>query len=132
MKNQTKWSICIIGGFLIQLIISCNSNTPIPKNKISFVGTWRSDSGIVIIINENGTGSLKQNISHGIKDYKNLGIAVAPDFVNDLQIKFKDDKNFSISKQFYFSKEYIIGIQPYSESGQYKMMLNGITLLRDK
>ena len=132
MKNLLKWSFPIIVSFLFFSMISCNSNTPIPKEKQAYIGTWRSDSGIVIIINENGTGSLKQNIIHENKDYKNLGIAVAPDFINDLKVSFKDEKKLSLSKQFYYAKEYNVGIEPYSENGQYKMLLNGISLIKDK
>ena len=127
-----KRSFSIIGGLLMLLIFSCNSKTPIPQEKKSYIGTWRSDSGIVIIINEDGTGSLKQNISHDTKDFKSLGIAVAPAFINDLLVKFEGEKKMSLSRQFYYAKEYIVGVTPYSENGQYKMILNEVGLIKDR
>ena len=132
MKSIANRLISAIGVFFLLIVVSCNSNTPIPKEKMSYVGTWRSDSGIVITIMENGTASLKQNISHEILDFKNLGIAAGPNFINDLQVKFKDDKNLSIVKPHYYGKAYSVGIQPYMENGQYKMLLNGMPLIKDK
>lgn len=104
--------------------------SPIPGDKAAFIGTWESKSGFIIEIKASGLADIVHNLSQGEPDYEKLSIKVAPRVVKDMSVNFKTDSILEIINSLQYAKEYNVERQPYEEDRQWKMVLNGVTLIR--
>jgi hypothetical protein len=93
-------SILIMITILLSLILgeSCDHPKPIPTNKKEFIGLWVSVSGFQLEIKSNGTANVTQIMNSQVPDYNRLNIKVAPPFIEDMLVTFKDDSILTISK----------------------------------
>ena len=116
--------------FLITFLLS--RPDPLPVNKILYSGLWESGSGFELTIQQNGEALIKQDNNDKGSDYENLNITVAPPYITKLLVAFRGDSVLVVSRQGYYAKEYKINKSPYIENNQYKLVLNGITLVKKK
>jgi hypothetical protein len=124
-----KHSPFLLLVFLCNLLIACGPST-IPNDKQTFVGRWYSHSGFSIDININGTATLVQNVSPTDQDYAKLCIKVGPPIIKDISVEFEGDSLLRVVKRMAYAKEYMIDRSPYQDNNQMKLVLNGVTLIR--
>ena len=123
----------LLSIFCALLFTSCETfegATPIPRDKETFIGTWESKSGFIIEIKASGLADIVHNLSQGEPDYEKLSIKVAPKVVKDMFVKFKEDSTLEIINSLQYAKQYKVEQQPYEEDHRWKMVLNGVTLIR--
>lgn len=107
-----------------------NTPNPIPSDKKMFIGVWKSDSGFELRIMANGTAQITQNVEDSSSAYENLNIKVAPSFISTANVEFLRDSILFIVRHGYYARQYRIDKYPYQDSTQYKIVLNGVTLIK--
>lgn len=107
-----------------------NSPKPIPPDKSMFVGVWNSGSGFELQIRSDGTAEILQDVNARGATFENLNIKVAPSHIEGAIVEFWGDSTLFVVRHFYYTGRYRIDKYPYSDSGLYKMVLNGVTLVR--
>jgi len=108
-----------------------NTPQPISPQKNIFVGVWKSGSGFELQITSDGTAMITQNIEDRDSAYENLNIKVAPSHINSANVEFSGDSILTIVRYGYYARQYRIDKHPYIDGNQYKMVLNGVMLVRD-
>jgi len=111
------------------LSISCGPK-PLPNDKLVFVGQWEAHSGFTIDIKANGTAELTQYLDHTDPDYERLCIKVGPPIIKDIPLTFKGDDVLEVSKTMLYARTYKIEQPPYQDGDHIKMVLNGVTLIK--
>ena len=130
MKNFSLLLLCGLG--LISSSCGVGEGAkPIPPEKESFIGVWRSTSGFELEILAVGKANLRQIRYKSDPDWDRLNIKVAPDRLEGLQVRFVGDSTLELIEPLNYGRDYRINRSPYSENGQSKMMLNGVILIRD-
>jgi hypothetical protein len=104
--------------------------TPVPRDKEAFVGKWKSISGFTIKMKASGVADLSHNLSEAGPDYDRLCIKVGLPVIKDTFVKFKGDSTLEVLKPTLYAKDYRIECVPYQEDNHLKMVLNGVTLIR--
>ena len=122
-------SFIVFLGALCCMFTSCGPK-PLPSDKIAFVGQWKASSGFTLTINANGTATLFQSIDHANPDYERLCITVGPKTIEDIPVSFVGDDILEVSKPFLYAKTYKIDRPPYRDGDSVKMVLNGVTLIK--
>jgi hypothetical protein len=107
-----------------------NIPKPIPVDKEIFVGVWESGSGFELQIMANGTATITQNVEDRGTDYENLNIQVAPAYISTANVEFLGDSILFIVRRAYYARQYRIDKYPYQDSTRYKIVLNGVTLIK--
>lgn len=102
----------------------------IPKDKIAYVGTWKSESGFVITIRPEGLADLRQLVSRSHPDYERLSIKVAPQDIRGMQVHFPSARALEVIDPLNYAKEYEIGQAPQEVGGKTVMILNGVTFTK--
>jgi hypothetical protein len=125
MNRKTGW----IFISLLFLLASC-APTPIPSDKRSFIGTWKSTSGFTTRIRADGTADLTQNLGQTDPDYDKLCIPVGPGTIKDLQVTFEGANLLKVAKSVTYAKVYRIDQQPHHGEGYNQIVLNGVTLVK--
>ncbi len=92
-----------------------------------FVGTWKTASGVVLTLRDDGTASLIQSIDHKHADYESLCIKVGPDTIASIPAHFSGSNALEISQPLLYGRTYRIDRSPYEEKGRTEMVLNGVT-----
>lgn len=111
--------------------VSCGESAkPIPKDKESFVGIWKSPSGFELQIMSGGNAIINQNETDRGLDYENLNIKVAPSHIAKLRFDFRGDSIVTLRRPGYYARVYRIDKMPFRDSSHYKMILNGVTLIK--
>jgi hypothetical protein len=105
--------------------------TPIPQEKQAFVGLWRSESGFQLEIKAEGTANIKQIENRENPDCEALNIGVAPENIEGMQVKFAGKGNLEVVIPGNYAKVYNINRTPFVEDGRTKMVLNGVTFVKD-
>jgi hypothetical protein len=105
--------------------------TPIPQDKQAFVGVWRSESGFQLEIKAEGAANIRQIADHNAPDCKTLNIGVAPQNIEGMRVKFTGDGGLEVVSPGNYGKEYHIDQTPFVEGGRTKMVLNGVTFVKD-
>jgi hypothetical protein len=105
--------------------------TPIPQEKQAFVGVWRSESGFQLEIKAEGTANIKQIENRESSDCEALNIGVAPENIEGMRVKFTGKSNLEVIIPSLYGKVYHIDRAPFVEDGRTKMVLNGVTLVKD-
>lgn len=107
------------------------STQPIPKEKESFIGVWLSRSGYTLHIKATGTATIKQVVNSNAPDFDTLNIKVAPPVIEDIRVEFKGDSILLVIKPLVYAKEFRIDHSPYRDGDTTKMVLNGVTLMKE-
>ncbi|MFZ0033933.1 MAG: hypothetical protein WAK60_02950 [Sedimentisphaerales bacterium] len=105
--------------------------TPIPQEKQAFVGVWRSESGFQLEIKAEGTANIKQIENRENQDCKALNIGVAPENIEGMWVKFTGRDNLEVVIPSLYGKVYHIDRAPFVEDGRTKMVLNGVTFVKE-
>lgn len=131
---QRRMKVLLFGVplfFVVLLAYILNLPKPIPSDKNIFVGLWKSGSGFELEIMSDGTATITQNINDRNSDYECLNIKVAPSRISSANVEFRGDSLISVARPGYYAREYGIDKYPYLDSDQYKMILNGVTLVKE-
>ncbi len=105
--------------------------TPLPQERQAFAGVWRSESGFQLDIKAEGTANIKQIANHESSDCKALNIGVAPQEVKGMRVKFTGGDNLEVVIPSLYGKVYHINRAPFVEDGRTKMVLNGVTFVKE-
>jgi hypothetical protein len=105
---------------------------PIPKEKESFIGVWLSRSGFKLHINAAGTATITQVVNSKDPDFDILNIKVAPPVIEDIRVEFKSDSILMVIKPLLYAKEFRIDRYPYRDGDTAKIVLNGVTLFKER
>ena len=105
--------------------------TLIPQEKQAFVGVWRSESGFQLEIKAEGIANIRQIADHNKPDCKALNIGVAPQSIDGMRVKFLGGDNLEVVIPGLYGKVYHIDRVPFAEDGRTKMVLNGVTFMKD-
>lgn len=108
-----------------------NAPKPIASEKTSFVGVWKSASGFELRIMANGEAMITQNMQDRGVDNEKLNIKVAPSHIRGANVEFQGDSTLCVVRPGYYAREYTIDTFPYADSNTYKMVLNGVVLVKD-
>lgn len=124
--------LLIVAPVLLLIIVAfiINQPKPIPNDKILFIGLWKSDFGFELQIMPDGDAIVNQNREDKSSGYENLNIKVAPSHITDLRVYFPGDSILAIRRPGYYAREYKIDKYPYQDSSRYKMVLNGVMLIK--
>jgi hypothetical protein len=127
-------SLLIVTFLLMPFLwMSCEAfrgATPIPHDKEAFIGKWESKSGFTIDIKASGVADISHNLSQADADYERLCIKVGPHVIKEIFVKFERENTLVVSKPMVYSKVYKVEQQPYEEDNQWKMVLNGVTFVK--
>jgi hypothetical protein len=113
---------------LVVYTVWINDPKPIPEDRMAFAGVWTAGSGFTLEIRPDGTATITQK--RGERAWEQLGIKVAPDFVETANVEF-DGRKLTVIRHGYYARVYTIDKAPLIEDGRYKMVLNGIELVRE-
>jgi hypothetical protein len=105
--------------------------TPIPQERQAFVGVWRSESGFQLEIKAEGTANIKQIANRNEPDCEALNIGVAPENIEGMRVKFTGKGNLEVVIPGNYAKVYNINRAPFVEDGRTKMVLNGVTFVKE-
>jgi len=89
------------------------------------VGVWTAGPGFRLEIRQDGTAAIRQR--RGGQDWEQLGIKVAPDFVETANVEF-EGRQMTFMRHAYYARVYKIDKAPFIDAGREKMVLNGIKL----
>lgn len=131
---QRRMKVLLFGVplfFVVLLAYILNLPKPIPSDKNIFVGLWKSGSGFELEIMSDGTATITQNINDRGSDYESLNIKVAPSRISNANVEFRGDSLISVARPGYYAREYRIDKYPCLDNDQYKMILNGVTLVKE-
>ena len=115
------------------LLTSCEvfeRATPVPGERVAFVGIWKSASGFTIEILASGSANLSHKLSQSHPDFDKLCIKVGPPVITGILVKFKGNDILEVIRPLVYAKEYSIDRVPYQEDDGLKMVLNGVTLMK--
>jgi len=124
-----RTSFIVFFAIVCCLSISCGPK-PLPHDKLIFVGQWKAHSGFTIEIKLDGTADLTQYLDHTDPDYERLCIKVGPPIIRGIPLSFKGDDILEVSKTMLYGKTYKIEQPPHQDGDHIKMILNGVTLIK--
>ena len=119
----------LLSMIALVLLISCEAvkNTqPIPKDKESFVGLWRTRSGYKFNVKAEGTATITQLTDSMEPDFDSLNIKVAPRVIEDIRVEFIGDTSLMVKKPLVYAKIFRIDHPPHSEGDTTRLILNGV------
>jgi hypothetical protein len=126
----------IVLGFILPPIVCWAAGyfagpTPLPQDRQAFMGVWRSESGFQIAIKAEGTANIKQIANRESSDCEALNIGVAPENIEGMRVKFTGRDSLEVVIPSLYGKVYHIDRAPFVEDGRTKMVLNGVTFLKE-
>jgi len=110
--------------------ISCSRPHPIPKNKEAFIGLWLSPSGFKMEIKSSGTANLIQIDNSMDPESGKLDVGVTPEYAKEMLVEFGGDSLLIIKQPTLRAREYKIDRNPYMDGDTCKMILNGVSLIK--
>jgi hypothetical protein len=116
--------------FIFSLVLSSCGPTPVSKDRVNYLGQWKSQSGFLIEIKADGTANIIQKISQTESDFENLGIKVGPPIIKDLNVNFIDDSTLEVVKPTLYGRVYKISKAPFRDQDNFKMILNNVELTK--
>jgi hypothetical protein len=125
MKKLIPMSI-----FIFSWVLSSCGPTPVSKDRVNYLGQWKSQSGFLIEIKADGTANIMQKISRTESDYENLCIKVGPPIIKDLNVNFINDSTLEVLKPTLYGKVYKISKAPFRDQDNFKMILNNVELTK--
>jgi hypothetical protein len=113
------------------LCTSCSAReTPIPADKLPFVGTWTASSGFTIVIDSSGVANVIQTLRPQLPDSENLSIKVAGPIIRRIQVHFPNASTLELIAPRLYAREYRITRAPYQADGRWHLVLDGVALDR--
>jgi hypothetical protein len=112
----TLFSSCVMKGI-----------EPIPADKQSFIGKWKSDAGITIEIFSEGTANILRLENKNGTEKLDINASDPTNF----RVYFPKDSLLMLIQPQNIAREYRIDKYPYLDNGQFKMVLNGLTLVKE-
>jgi len=104
---------------------------PIPQERQTFVGVWRSESGFQLEIKAQGVANIRQIADHNKPDCEALNIGVAPQDIEGMRVKFIGDGGLEVVSPGNYGTVYHIDRTPFVEDGRSRMVLNGVTFVKN-
>ena len=104
---------------------------PIPKGKESFIGTWKTDSGLVLTIRADGRAVLDPRTKKGSQDYERLCLHQGFLQIDSFNVAFYGDTMLQLARPAYYARQYHIDRNPYTDSTKTIMILNGRKLIKN-
>lgn len=95
------------------------------------MGVWRSESGFQLEIKAEGTANIRQIADHNKPDCKALNIGVAPQSIDGMRVKFLGGDSLEVVIPSLYGKVYHIDRTVFVEDGRTRMVLNGVTFVKD-
>ena len=126
-------TLSVLVAMTLVLFSTCEvfeSETPIPKQKESFIGEWVSPSGYRLMIRAEGIATITQLVNAKDPEYDTLNIKVAPPTIDEIHVKFRGDSVLLVIKPLQYAREFRIDRNPYFHGSASKMVLNGVTLTK--
>jgi hypothetical protein len=117
-------ALIILGTYIL------NAPKPIPADKMMFVGTWKTASGFTLQISGDGSATIAQHLSDDGSDYEQLAIKVAPARITNANVEFRGATHITVVRHGYYAREYRIDQAPHQDGNVYKMVLNGVALVK--
>ena len=133
----------VIGFLVLMFLIPClgeavsgvwgyfEGPTPISQERQAFVGVWRSESGFQLEIKAEGLANIKQIANRNDPDRKALNIGVAPENIEGMRVKFTGDGGLEVVIPGNYAKVYHIDRTVFVEDERTRMILNGVTFVKD-
>jgi len=133
----------VIGFLVLMFLIPClgeavsgvwgyfEGPTSISQERQAFVGVWRSQSGFQLEIETGGLANIKQIVNRNEPDCKTLNIGVAPENIEGMQVKFTGGDRLEVVIPSLYGKVYHIDQTVFVEDGRTKIVLNGVTFVKD-
>ena len=100
---------------------------PIPTDKQSFIGKWKSDGGISIEIFSKGTANIIRLSPMKYSEQLNINASDPTNF----RVYFPKDSMLGLVQPFNIAREYKIDQYPAEHNNQIMMMLNGVMLVKE-
>lgn len=113
---------------LVAYTVWINLPRPIPQDRLAFVGVWTADPGFRLEIRPDGTATIRQRRRAQAREQ--LGLKVAPDFIETANVEFAG-RRMTFIRHAYYARVYTIDKAPFTEGGRQRMVLNGIELVRE-
>ena len=128
MVNLNIGKILLCCALIFTLLSSCAPKIePIPKDKQSFIGKWKSDGGISIEIFSSGTANIIRLPPMKYSEQLNINASDPTNF----RVYFPKDSILGLSQPFNIAREYKIDQYPTEHDNRMTMMLNGVMLVRE-
>jgi hypothetical protein len=132
MRIKLSLSSLIIFSILFTACGIFDPKTPVPEDKKSFIGVWKTGSGFTMDIRENGAAYLKQIGAAGNPDFDPVTIQIAPLNSPEMMAQFKGDTALLLIKPMFYAKQYKIDRAPYQENSKTKLVLNGVIFNKEQ
>lgn len=122
-----------VGCYSMILILSvicagCRGVVPVPEDKRSFVGKWRSDAGITIEIFQDGTADIQRGAGRtGEADSLDINASDPKGF----RVYFMGDSAVELIQPFNIGRTFKIDKSPSTEGERTTMTLNGVLLVKE-
>jgi hypothetical protein len=114
---------------LCWVFISCGP-TPLPDDKLAYVGQWKGQSGFLLDIKADGTADIEQRVSPSDPEYGRLCVKVGPPVIRGMRVAFLSETVVEVSVAMKYARTYTIDRPPFREGTETKVVLNGITLTK--
>ncbi|HLG36170.1 MAG TPA: hypothetical protein VI757_14930 [Bacteroidia bacterium] len=134
-SKKNRWFCFWLLSFCFALSAgSCGelNKRPVPKEKESFIGIWKSSSGFEIEIKAEGLADIKQIEDRADPDYDKLYIKRAGQSIKGVKVFFMGDSSLKVIEPFNYAKKYHIEKEPYQDGDTLRMILNGVMLAKHK
>lgn len=112
--------------------ISCKHSKPIPNNKEDFIGVWSSHSGFMMDITASGVANLREINNPNDFESNKLDVGVTQEYAKNMLVEFEGDSILIIRQPLVRAREYKIDQNPYLDGDTWKMILNGVLLIKQK
>ena len=130
MSNIHFGTIFLFCALICTFFSSClemKGVQPIPADKQSFVGKWKSDVGITIEIFSKGTANILRLENKNGTEKLDIN---ASDPIN-FRVYFPKDSILMLIQPFNIAREYKIDLYPTVHDSNMVMILNGVRLIRE-
>jgi hypothetical protein len=122
----------MLTGIFYFFCLSCNNPQPIPKGKEAFIGVWQAHSGFKVDIKASGIADVFEHNLPLNSDNMKLIIGITPEYSKDMLVGFRNDSVLIISQPTVRARQYRINRNPYLDGDTMKMVLNGVSLIKQR
>ena len=130
MNNKLVILSALVAAALLSACSIFDDKTPVPEDKKSYVGLWKTESGFTLDLRENGAAYIKQIGASGNPVFDAVTIMDAPLNSPEMLALFQGDTSILLLKPMYFAKEYKIDRAPFQDKTRTKMVLNGVAFVK--
>jgi hypothetical protein len=130
MMKISFGTVLFCGMLICTFFSSCGEMKgvqPIPVDKQSFIGKWKSDVGITIEIFSKGTANILRLENKNGTEKLDINASDPTNF----RVYFPKDDILMLIQPFNIAREYKIDQYPAVHNNQTTMILNGVILVRE-